>query len=483
MGLKLKVSAEHRDPREAVLTIDLDDAEVEPYLDQAYRQAVRRLNIPGFRKGKAPRRIVEQMFGREYLINEAMDSMIQDVTTKAVDQENLELGGIPSVAIEAFDPPTFVATVPLVPTVDLGDFESIRVEKAEPKVTDEQVDSVLEQLRQEQSIWEPVDGKVQLDDLIELTVEGWLMEDGERREIVKSENTEYIPREGTRFPVPGFDEGLIGLAQNKLSKFDVDVPADFENQDYAGKKASFEATVHQVKRRRLPDVDDAFAGGVGDGFETVKALREHVRHDLAEREERAVNSIHQDATLTEVVEGATFEMSPMIIDPELEHYVHERQDEFKAGRFTSIEDYQQAIAWQAMTDEEMHEDSRPRVEERLKRAHVLREVAKRQEFESSDEDIDAEVEVMALESGEDAGQIRALFEDVDRRESLGRVLVNRKTLGYLSGIAAQPAIKAPAKKRAAAAKPAATAKAAPVKKSAAPKKKAAPKATTGDKDA
>jgi trigger factor len=477
----LKVSAEHRDPREAVLTIDLDEAEVEPYLDQAYRQAVRRLNIPGFRKGKAPRRIVEQMFGREYLINEAMDSMIQDVTTKAVDQENLELGGIPSVAIEAFDPPTFVATVPLIPSVDLGDFESIRVEKTEPAVTDDQVDSVLEQLRQEQSVWEPVEGKVQLDDLIELTVEGWIDEDGERREIVKSENTEYIPREGTRFPVPGFDEGLIGLPQDKKTEFKVDVPADFENQDYAGKQATFEATVHQVKRRKLPDVDDDFAQGVGDGFETVKALREHVSHDLSEREARAVNSVHQDATLTKVVEGATFAMSPLIINHELEHYVHERQDEFKAGRFTSIEDYQQAIAWQAMTDEEMHEDARPRVEERLKRAHVLREVAKRQEFESTDEDIDAEVEIMASESGEDADQIRTLFQDADRRESLGRVLVNRKTLDYLSGIAAQPVTKAPVKKRAAAAKPAAksAAKAATAKKPAASKKKAAPKATGG----
>ena len=459
-----------------MLTIDLDDSEVEPYLDQAYRQAVNRLNIPGFRKGKAPRRIVEQMFGRDYLINEAMDSMIQDVTTKAVDQENLELGGIPSVSIENFDPPSFVATVPLIPSVELGDFESVRVEKTAPAVSDEQVDQVLEQLRQEQSIWEPVDEPVQMDDLTELTVDGWLMENGERREIVKSENTEYIPREGTRFPVPGFDEGLIGLVQGKKSKFTVDVPEEFENQDYAGKQAFFEATVHQVKRRRLPDVDDEFAGGVGDGFETIKALREHLAHDLREREERAANSVHQDAALTKVVEGATFAMSPLIIEHELGHYVHDRQDEFKAGRFTSIEDYQQAIAWQAMTDEEMHDDARPRVEERLKRAHVLREVAKRQHFASSDEDIDAEIETMALDSGDDADQIRALFLDVDRRESLGRVLVNRKTLEYLSGIAAQPVAKAPAKKRAAAAK--STAKAATTKKPAA-RKKAAPKASGG----
>ncbi len=457
----MKVISEQRAPREAILTIDLDEAEVEPYLDQAYRQAVRRLNIPGFRKGKAPRKIVEQMFGRDYLINEALDSMIQDVTNKAVEQENLELGGIPSVAIENFDPPSFKATVPLVPSVDLGDLESIRVEKKPAADSSEQADGVLDQLRQEQAVWEPASGKVAMDDLIELTVEGWIDEDGDRREIVKSENTEYIPRSGTRFPIPGFDEGLVGLPQNKTTSFTVDVPEDFENQDYAGKKAFFEATVHQVKRKQLPALDDEFAKGVGDGFDSMKALRDRVEGDLRDRDQRNADATHQDEVLAKVVEGAIFEMSPLIIEHEVEHYVHERQDEFKAGRFTSIEDYQQAIAWQAMSEEELHESARPQVEERLKRAHVLREVAKRQEFESTDADIDAEIEVMASDSGDNADQVRTLFQDPDRRDSLGRVLVNRKTLQYLSGIATQPKsgaakpkARAAAKTKAAASKPA-----------------------------
>ena len=434
----MKVSSEQRPPREAILSIALDESEVEPYLDQAYRQAVRRLNIPGFRKGKAPRRIVEQMFGREYLLNEAIDTIVQDVTSKAVEQEKLELGGIPSVSIEQYDPPSLVATVPLVPSVDLGDLESVRVEKREAEVKDEQVDSVLEQMRQEQVIWEPTEGPVEIDDLIELTVFGWLEEDGGRREIVKSEKTEYIPREGTRFPVPGFDEGLVGLPQDKKTEFIVDVPDDFpENPDYAGKKAIFEATVHQVKRKRLPDLDDEFAKGAGDGFESMKLLREKVTADLREREDQAVKALHQDETLAKVVEGATVEMSPLIIDHELEHYIHDRQDGFKAGRFTSIEDYQQAMAWQAMSEQEIQEDARPKVEERLKRAHVLRTVAERQGFASSQEEIDAEIETMAADSGDDAGQIRDLFKDVDRRESIGRLLVNRKTLEYLTGIAGQ----------------------------------------------
>lgn len=453
--MALNVSTEQRPPREAVLTIDLDNSEVEPYLDQAYRQAVRRLNIPGFRKGKAPRRIVEQMFGREYLLNEALDTMIQDVTTKAVEQEQLELGGIPSVSIENIDPPSFVATVPLMPTVDLGDWESIRVEKKPVEVKDEQVDAVIEQLRQQQAVWEPAEGPVQMDDLIELTVEGWLIEEGgERRQIVLSENTEYIPRPGTRFPVPGFDEGLVGLPVGEKTEFTVDVPEDFENAEYAGKKAVFEATVHQVKRKNLPEVDDEFAKGVGDGYESLEALRKTIEDDLRKREENAVESVHQDEVLNKIVEGATVEMSPLIINHELEHYVHDRQEEFKAGRFTSIEDYQQAIAWQAMSEEELHESVRPTVEQRLKRAHVLREVAKVKELEATDEEVDAEIEEMAGDAGESADQIRQLFQDPDRRESLRRVLVNRKTLKHISEVAAQaPAPAKASRKKAAAAAP------------------------------
>jgi trigger factor len=431
----VKVSTEQRDPREAVLTVDLDEDDVEPYLAQAYLQAVRRLNIPGFRKGKAPRRIIEQMFGREYLLNEAMDTIVQDVTSKAVEQEGLELGGIPSVSIENFNPPVIKATVPLVPAVDLADYESVRVEREEVKVNDEEVETVLSQLSRDQAVWEPVDGPVQMDDLIELTVHGWVEEDGERREIISSENTEYIPRPDTRFPVPNFDEGLVGLVQDKLTEFTVDVPDDFENKDYAGKKAVFEATVHQVKRREPPALDDEFAKGVGEGFESMQALRERVADDIRSRGERNADAVHQNAILTKIVEGASIEISPLIIDHELEHYVHDREEEFKAGRIASIEDYQQYVAWQAMTPEQVHEDARPRVEERLKRAHVLREVAKRQSFEATDEEVDAEIEAMVADAGTQADEARKLFADEERRESLRRVLVNRKTLAYLTELA------------------------------------------------
>jgi len=443
----VKVTSEQQPPREAVLTVELDESDVEPYLERAYRQVVRRANIPGFRKGKAPRRIIERMFGRDYLLNEALDSMVQEVTSQAVEQEKLEMGGIPSVSIEQFDPPSFKATVPLLPSVDLGDYTSVRVPREKAEVSDEQVDGVLEQVRREQAVWEPVDEPVAMDDLLTMTIVGWVIEGDDRREILRSENADYIPRPGTRFPVPDFDDGLIGLSANKQSEFTIDVPEDFENADLAGKKTIYQATVHQVKRKALPALDDEFAKGVGDGHESIATLRDRVRSDLMTHAERTLDAAHQDATLAKVVEGAVIEMSPLIVEHEIEHYIEEREENMKAGRVT-LEDYQQYLQWQAMSHEEVHEDARSKVEERLKRAHVLREVVSQQSLEANEEEIDAEVESMTGDAGEQADALRQLFSEPGRRDSIRRILVNRKAIEHLTTIAGAEgaAKKAPAKR-------------------------------------
>ena len=449
----MKVSSEQRPPREALLTVKLDASDVEPHLERAYRQAVRRLNIPGFRKGKAPRRIVEQLYGRDFLLNEALDSMVNEATTKAVEDEKLELGGIPQITIEELDPPSFTATVPLTPTVDLGDYRSVRVKKDQVKVSKEQVDGVLEQLRRDVAVWEPADGPLKEDDLASLTVVGWVDDGGERKEIVRSEAVDYIPHVGGRFPVPEFDESLIGLPQGKESAFTIDVPKDFENDDLAGKKAQFEATVHSLKRKELPKLDDEFAKGVGDGYDSMKALREHVESDLLARDQQNADAKHREETLLKVTEAATIEMSDLIVDHEIEHYLEDQEQDIKSGRFT-IESYQQYLEWQTMKPEEVREQAKPKVAERLKRAHVLREVARQEAFEATDAEVDEEIESMAEGSGAGADEVRKLFVEQERRESLRRALVNRKAIAYLTDIAQQTGGK-PKAKRAPAKRPAA----------------------------
>ena len=425
----MKVSSEQRPPREALLTVTLDASDVEPHLERAYRQAVRRLNIPGFRKGKAPRRIVEQLYGRDYLLNEALDSMVNEATTKAVEDEKLELGGIPQITIEGLDPPSFTATVPLTPTVDLGDYRSMRVKKDEVKVSKEQVDGVLEQLRHDVAVWEPADGPLRKDDLANLTVVGWVDDGGERKEI--------------------------GLPQDKETAFTIDVPKDFENEDLAGKKAQFEATVHSVKRKELLKLDDEFAKGVGDGYDSIKALREHVESDLLAREQQNADAKHREETLLKVTEAAAIEMSDLIVDHEIEHYLEDQEQDIKSGRFT-IESYQQYLEWQTMKPEEVREQAKPKVAERLKRAHVLREVARQQALEATDAEVDEEIESMAEGSGTGADEVRKLFTEQGRRGSLRRALVNRKAIEHLTAIAGQAGSAGkPKAKRAPAKRPAA----------------------------
>lgn len=434
----MKISTEQREPREAVLTVELDNADVEPYLDQAYRRAVRRLSIPGFRKGKAPRRIVEQMFGRGYLLNEALDTVIQEFTSKAVLEEGLDIGGVPSVSLDEFDPLQFTATVPLQPLVNLGNLDAVRHPKEEASLPDETVDATLEQMRMELAVWEPADDAVQMDDLINLTIAGWVEEDGERKEIVRSEETDYIPRPGSTFPIPGLDEGLVGLPVGEERTFDVEVPEDAPNSEAAGKTAHFEATVHSIKRRSLPELDDEFAKSVGDDFESLEALREKIRENLLEREKRLADMKHQDETLAKVTEAASIAISPLIIEHEVEHYVHGREDDIKAGR-VGFEEYREYLSWQGMSDEEMHEQARPKVEERLKRAHVIRAVAQREGIEATDEDVSGEIDRLLADSGESAEEQRKQLEDPDTRESIRRMLVQRRTLEYLSNLALRDA--------------------------------------------
>ena len=330
----MKVSTEQREPREAVLTVELDDEDLEPYLHRAYRRTVRDLSIPGFRKGKAPRRVVEQIYGRSYLLNEVMDAVVQAFTAKVIDDEGMDVGGPPQVAIEQYDPPRFTATVPLRPRVDLGDFESVRVPMPEVSVEDEQVEATLERMRFDLAVWEPTEGVVRMDDLINLTIVGWVDADGERRNLVRSEETDYIPRPDTTIPLPGLDEALVGLPLGEQRTFDLEVPADFREPDLAGKRAQFEATVHSIKRKHLADLDDEFAKGVGEGYASLGELRDRIRGDLLEREERVAQTRHREEALTRVAEGASIVISPIIVDQALDHYVHERQESLKTGRMS-----------------------------------------------------------------------------------------------------------------------------------------------------
>lgn len=431
----MKLSTEQRPSREAVLSFELESTEVEPYLDRAYKKVVGRLNIPGFRKGKAPRKIVEQLYGREYLLNEALQDIVGDTTSKAVEQESLEMAGLPQVSVENIEPLTFKATIPLTPSVDLGDYMKLRVPKERVSVGKSRIEASLDELRQNMAPWEPADGPVALNGLITVSIEGWADENGERSSLVKQDRVDFVPRENSRIPVPGFADRLVGLPKEEHTEFDIDIASDFENSEIAGKKTHWKVIVHEIKRKNPPALDDEFAKGVGDGFESLDALRAKLREDMTKQEEDNVQARHQEEAVAKLVDMAKIEISPLIVEQEMDHYLEETTEAMRTGRM-SLEHYQNYLAWQGKSAEEIHELARPKAEERLRRALVIREIVKQQQIDVTDDEIDAEIESMATDAGPEAKEVRKHFQQRENKDSLRRVLQNRKAVQWVSDLAA-----------------------------------------------
>ena len=274
----MKVTVESLPDSQVLLTIDIDPERVESSIDDAYKRLAPRARIPGFRPGKAPRVLVERHYGREALLHEALDRLVPKVVSEAIEQEQLEIVDRPDLEIASLDPVVVKATVPVRPTVELGDYRSIRVEQAPIEVDPAKVDESLQSLRERYATIEPVERPVEDGDVIRADVRAVAGE----RELVNEEDTELRITEEGLAGLPGLREKLIGLAAGAKETFEVPAPDDAEG-DLAG--ATFIYTIHvkDVKARILPDLDDEFAKEVGEGFPTLVALRERVEGDLRSR--------------------------------------------------------------------------------------------------------------------------------------------------------------------------------------------------------
>lgn len=269
----MKITQDDVIDQQTVIHIELDDKDMDPYLDRAYQRVVQRVNIPGFRKGKAPRRIVEQYFGRESLLNEILDSMLPELTNQAINEKDLDAVGLPSIEMGELEPFQFSATVPLRPEVDLGGYTEIRIDKDQPEIEDDAVDSRIEQLRLSVATWEPAERPVEIGDMITAQIKGTVGE----KTIFDENDAVYLVNEEIGRPFPGFSEKLVGMEPEKPSQFDLSIPEDFADPDLANQDASFDVTIKDIKARVLPEIDDEFAKGIGEGYETLSDLKEEVQ--------------------------------------------------------------------------------------------------------------------------------------------------------------------------------------------------------------
>ena len=426
----MKITQDEVVERQTTLHIELDDEDIDPYLQRAYSRVVQNVNIPGFRKGKAPRSIIEQYFGRESLLNEILDSMLPELTGKAITEEDIDAVGMPSIDLEGLDPFQFSAVVPLKPDINLGEYKSIRVEKETPSLPDDAIDERIEQLRLSVASWEPVDRTVQTGDMVSTQIKGTLDDEV----ILDESDAVYLVNEDIGRPFPGFSDKLVGLESDKPSSFNLDIPEDFQDENLAAKNISFEVNIKDIKERVLPELDDAFAQSIGEGYESLEDLREEVDKSIINEAETEASRAHRENVIQALLESATVELPPLLIEHESTHMVEEQERMVTQANMV-LDDYLTSIG---KTRTELEEESRDEAIGRLTRSFVLSALADEENIDISDDDITERIEELFSNSDEekpDSSQTAEMMDYMRRSMRMEQTMTRLEDIaeGYPDG--------------------------------------------------
>lgn len=420
----MKITQDEVVERQTILHIELEDDDIDPYIARAYSKVVHRVNIPGFRKGKAPRRIIEQYFGRESLLNEVLDSMLPELTGQAITDTELDAVGLPSIDIEGFEPFQFSATVPLRPDVDLGEYREIRIEREEVSLPDNAVEERLEQLRLSVASWEPVQRAVKLGDMVSADIEGKIGDEA----VIDEKDAVYLINEDIPRPFPGFSEKLVGLESERPTGFDLEIAEDFSDENIAGKTATFQVIVKDVKERILPELNDEFAQSIGEGYESLENLREEIDESIKNEAETESLRSYRESIVQALLECSNIELPPLLIDHEATHMLEEQERMVTQANMV-LDDYLQSMG---KSRGELEEEFKVEAIARLTRSFVLSTLTSEEEVEVSDEEIQDRIEELFADSDQEMPDSSQTDE---MKDYLRRSMQMEKTMELLQNIA------------------------------------------------
>lgn len=447
----MKFTRDEGEDRQAILHIEVEEDRVEKHLHRAHQKVSARINIPGFRKGKAPRTIVEQFVGRDYLLNEAMESLVPEAVGVAIEESDIPSTHTPpQVSVVERNPIVKIdATVALPPIAKLGDYSKLKFDDKLDVVTKDQIEEQITQIQESQATWEPVKRAAQLGDTLTITSKGLV----EGKEFANVDEDDFLAEEGSMNPVPGFAEQLKGMKEGGSKQFDIEIPADYPNEKFAGKTANFSVEASAVKKKELPKVTDELAASLGEDFKTVAELRARISDNLEAQAKDTLRRSLEEQIVDALVEGAEFEVSPLIIEHEAEHVLEDQKRQLQQYNI----DFQQYMQGIGKTTEDIVAEAKDSAELRLKRMLVIDTLAEDTNASVSDEEVAAEIAIM-----QDTPQYANENLDTDEaRDAVQRILSRRAAIDTVIEIAHKPAAK---KSTTTKKKPAAKAKAKPASK-------------------
>ncbi|MFC3040039.1 trigger factor [Virgibacillus xinjiangensis] len=415
-----------------VLTFDVSADEFEKALDQAFKKVRKDIQIPGFRKGKIPRKIFESRFGVESLYQDAVDIVLPNAYVQAIDETGIEPIEQPEVDIENIERGedlVFTAKVQVKPEVNLGEYKGLEVEEQSVEVTDEEVDETIDKLRQDHAeLVVKEEGSVEEGDTVVIDFEGFL--DGEAFEGGKGEN--HSLEIGSGQFIPGFEEQLVGKDIDADTEIEVTFPEDYHAEELAGKKATFKVKIHEVKYKELPELDDEFAVDVDEEAETLDDLKKKKKEELQSQKEQDADNQKRETLLEKASENAEVDIPEVMVETELDQMVREFEQRLQMQGMT-MEMYSQFSGQdESALKEQMKEDAEKRVKTNL----TLDAIVNAENLEVSEEDVDAELENMASMYGTDKEQLKqmlggntnAIKEDLKFKKAIDFLVENSKAV-------------------------------------------------------
>ncbi|ERL25221.1 trigger factor [Mitsuokella sp. oral taxon 131] len=423
----MKVTAEHGENQQVTLTIEVEAAELGKAVERAAKQLAGRVNIPGFRRGKAPRKIVERHVGRDALMQEAFDLIAPKAFGEALDDQKIEPVTRPDIDIITLEEGkdlVFKAAVTPRPEVHLGEYKGISVPKEEAKVTDEEVEQRLKTFQDRQStmVDVPEGAAVENGDFTTLDFKGLV--DGKPFE--GGEGKDYPLQIGSGSFIPGFEDQLVGARVGEERDVSVTFPEDYHTAALAGKPAVFKCTVRSIKRKELPALDDALAKKVSK-FGTLDELRADVRKNMEEAAERKAENDQKTAAIDKATENVTVDIPPVMVENRVSSMIQEmamrlEQQGMKFERYLQY----------ANTDiQKLREQYREAAEKNVRTDLMLEEVAKAENIKVEAADLDAEVAGMAAAYGATPHQVQKIIKEQGRVGDLAATVLRKKTAQFI----------------------------------------------------
>ncbi len=421
----MSVKVENLEHNMAKLTIEVSAEKLEKALNTAYNKQKRQISVPGFRKGKVPRAMIEKMYGAEIFYEDAANELMQQTYPSAVDESGVDIVSRPTVdvvQIEKGKPFIYTAEVATRPEVTLGKYMGVTVTKIDTSVTEEEVEAELENQRNTNARTVTVtDRPVKEGDTAVIDFEGFV--DGVAFDGGKAEN--HSLEIGSHSFIDTFEDQLVGKNAGDEVEVNVTFPEEYQAADLAGKPAVFKVKINEIKAKELPELNDEFAQDVA-GVDTLAEYKEELKKNLTEKKENEAKKTKEDEAIQKIIDKSKMDLPEAMIDTQCETMVNEFAQRI-AQSGLSMDQY---LQFSGMTVDQLKEQVRPEAETRIKSSLVLEQIAKEENIEVSDEDIDAEIEKMAKAYGMEADKLKEYMGDSEK-ESMKRDLAITKAVDLI----------------------------------------------------